>query len=295
MNIFKRSVVIGILGLGVGANVQAIPIAADVIFVVDESGSMGGEHTWLGSMINSLESGLVTAGVGTGVVTNNYGLLGYGAGSGHGTGGHKHSVGGGDWGTDSEFATATGGLVTSGFLEDGWQAISYALDNYTFRAGAALNIVLVTDEDRDSYISTTYQATLDNLTLHGGILNSVVNCNFSVNGSQAIGVNSSSMGYVADGAGGYISSPGAAQSGSCAGTTKLDYVDMAWETGGAAWDLNVLRNGGNSAISFTNAFVDVKVEEIITSIPEPGSLALLGLGLLGMGFAKKRNAQKLAA
>lgn len=41
------------LGLAVTANVQAQAISADVVTIVDESGSMGGEHAWLPGMITS--------------------------------------------------------------------------------------------------------------------------------------------------------------------------------------------------------------------------------------------------
>jgi Mg-chelatase subunit ChlD len=44
--------------------------AADVIFVVDESGSMSGEHAWLGTMVASMEANLIAAGVGGGIDKN---------------------------------------------------------------------------------------------------------------------------------------------------------------------------------------------------------------------------------
>lgn len=70
------------------------------------------------------------------------------------------------------------------------------------------------------------------------------------------------------------------------GTSKVDYVDLAWATGnekvgGAAWDLNILRQGGQAATSFTQAFIDIKTEEVQRQpVPEStrlGSLILLGL------------------
>ena len=84
--------------------------------------------------------------------------------------------------------------------------------------------------------------------------------------------------------------------GNGSGTTESDYVNgLAFATGidGAAWDLNRLRAGGLTATSFTNAFVDVKVEEITSQIPEPTTLALMGLGLAGLGYRRHRS--KIAA
>ena len=64
-------------------------------------------------------------------------------------------------------------------------------------------------------------------------------------------------------------------------STGSDYVDLALNSGGAAWNLNILRSGGTNADSFTASFVDTKVQEITeqppVSVPEPGTLALLGL------------------
>jgi hypothetical protein len=66
-------------------------------------------------------------------------------------------------------------------------------------------------------------------------------------------------------------------------------VALALQTGGAAWDLNQLRLGGNTAVSFTAAFVDIKVQEIQQQIPEPGSLGLLGLALAGLAALRRRK------
>lgn len=266
---------------------------ADVIFVVDESGSMAGEHAWLGSMVTSLEAGLI----GAGVTSNQYALVGFGsivhAPIGTTQGAHGHTVGIGNWGTAANLSTATGGLVTSGGFEDGWSAISYAFSNYPFRSGAAVNIVLVTDEDRDVTSGSTlsYAGMMALLNNNNAILNSVVNANFQDGTSAtALGVDADGNAYTADGSGGFnISAGGVALSGS--GSTIADYVNLAWAVGGAAWDLNQLRTGGVTATSFTNAFIDIKVAEIVehpTGVPEPGTLILLGSGLMGLVAIRKR-------
>ena len=263
-------------GVFFGPRAEAAPIYADIIAVVDESGSMSGEHAWLGTMVGSLETGLQNAGV-TG--PNRYGLVGFG-GAGTHQPGHTHPVGGGEFGTSAEFAAATGTLLINGSFEDGWDGIDHGL-TYAMRADAARNMILVTDEDRDNANGAlTYANVLGALNQANVLLNAVVDASFrcgAFGANQVLGVDSTGRSYVADGAGGFTTCDGGLFV-SGFGTTKADYVDMAWATGGAAWNLNLLRAGGLTATSFSNAFVSVKVAEISQS-PEPATVLLMGLGL----------------
>ena len=264
--------------------------AADIVFIVDESGSMGGEHAWLGSMVTSLEAELVAAGE----TSNNYGLVGFGASnyySGHSVAGHAHSVGGADFGTAADLASATSGLVLTGGTEDGWEAINYALNHYTFTS-SAINFILVTDEDRDNIAPALSYAGMETALAEAGVvLNAVVNANVTSDAAgTAVGTNGTDA-YVADGSGGYTTA-GFTGYGYSYGTTVANYSNLAIATGGASWDLNQLRAGGLMAQSFTEAFVDIKVNEIIvTPTPEPTTLALMTLGLVGIGARRLRKAK----
>lgn len=272
-----------------GTPALAAPTFADIVSIVDESGSMAGEHAWLGGMVGSLDTRLIAAGLTAG---NNFGLVGFGGG-GAGNSGRQINVGGGQFGTSAQYATATGSLVTSGGTEDGYAGINFA-NGYTYRAGAARNYILVTDEDRDNTnAALTYASILASLSGSNTLLNAVVNASFTCDDGgvgAVLGVHSGGLGYRADGLGGFIAATNCILSTDF-GTTDTDYVNLALASGGGAWDLNRLRAGGNTATSFTAAFIDLKVAEITRqgTVPEPATLALVGAALAAIGAARRRK------
>jgi hypothetical protein len=302
-SVTKNLKYIGIAGLSVALTSALMPGAiaaefADFLFIVDESGSMAGEHTWLGNMISELDVSLQAKGVGTGTAANRFGLVGFGK-SNAGELGRSFSLGGQQFGDAVAFAQATQQLVTSGNDEDGYAGIDFAFNQYQFREDAAVNIVLVTDEDRDIGNSVlSFYNTLNQLQQHDALLNVVVNYSArDAQGQQVIGADGHGNAFVADGAGGYQTTAFNSTNALIrqSGTTGQDYVNLAWATGnqtvtGAMWDLNLLRSGGQSAASFTRAFMDIKAEEAYRqggkdpeNVPEPGTTLLVTGLALGIG------------
>lgn len=256
---------------------------ADIIVVMDESGSMSGEQAWIGGS-NGMLAMLDDALIAEGVTNNRYALVGYGRWNIAGQEPFKHLLDGSDWGVPSDIPTLlTPPMQAFGAKEDGYWALGFALDNYQFRADAALNIILITDEDRDNWSSDTYASILEDLGDHNATLNVIVNNPFG----SALGTDGVSS-YLADGYGGYTTSLGFTV-GNGYGNTECDYVPLAFETGGAAWNLNKLRAGGLTAESFTNSFVDIKVREINSQVPEPATISLMCLGLIGIGLVVCRK------
>jgi hypothetical protein len=277
---------------------HAVPTQADVATIVDESGSMTPEHEWLPGMISDLEAGLTAEGVGTPPDSNRYAKVGFGghdAVSRPDDSPHKHQEGGSDWFGSSSYDND---FVDSGTDEDGYDGINFFFENYNLRPGAATNLILATDEDRDEENTTsdsplTKSGIQSRLNSNNALLNAVVDATFECgDGSTALGMDSSGTGYVADGAGGFVTCSGVTNTGGN-GTTESDYVDLALNSGGAAWDLNQLRDPGDTGTSFSNAFVDIKVQEIQqqepTPAPAPTPLALFGAGLLGLWGIRSRR------
>lgn len=281
--------------------------AADVniVALVDESGSMSGEHTFLGTFIPQVESDLLSLGG----LTSSYSLIGYGASN---PAPHEFTVGMGQFGTAAEFVTASGSLVTNGGTEDGYAAIKFALDNLTFDAGASVAFVLVTDEDRDNTDATLDYASIlallqgQNIALTG-ILNQSMT---DANSNTALGTDGTDS-FVADGNGGFVQTAGI-NYGSAFGTTNADYTQLSLATGGCVADLNQLRAGGTTAQSFSGAFLNCLTAAIQEQVDTGGGAAItnaikssplvrvffvnrqLGIGV-GYNYQNRISVRRLAA
>ncbi len=294
----KALAAVVLTALSVSAQAQVAAKTADVVVLMDESGSMSGEQTWMSSTIGSLDAALV----GANVTNNRYGLVGFGSAMNAPTYVRSISVGGGQFGTSAQYQTASSSLRVDGSVEDGFAAINMA-NTYSFRSDAARNYILVTDEDRDiTQASSTFATMLSSLKGTGSLLNAVVNASFVCgDGRAALGLDSQGHGYVVGANGTYSTCTGATnKAGYSFGTTVTDYVSLALQSGGAAWDLNVLRSGGNNALAFSKAFQEIKVTEIVNQtpvnpVPEPELYAMMGLGVLTVGWASRRKSSAKTA
>jgi hypothetical protein len=257
--------------------------ALDLMFVVDESGGMSGEHEWVGSMVTSLDSALVSVGEND----NKYGLVGFGAGTSDGGPGARKI--GSSWKSATRLSAATEKLVTSGCIEDGWDGIVYGMKNYYFRSEAVTNMILITDEDRDPVnTDLTYDYVQSKLNAKNVMLDVIVDCGFKDStGAVALGVSADGTAYLADGLGGFTTSSGGVMV-SPYYNTDVCYVELAWATGGTAWDIELLRKGGLIAESFTAAFIDSKVSQFVHT-PAPGAFLLVSIGVGTIGWFRRRK------
>lgn len=235
--------------LGVGSSASAA-IVADIMWVIDTSGSMGGDIAQVKSRILEFNTVMTNNGIDA-----NYGLVRYG-----GAASLIQDLT--DFSTFSAVASPFSSLTANGgATEDGSAAIQTAL-TATFRAGSVRNIILVTDEDDDNAanrpaLQTDLGATKD--------INELINI---------------------------IGNPG--------DDSNNYYRDLAPANGGAFF--NILDFRSDPAAFFTN-FINTKVKEIVdescatrpdapecqNQVPEPGTLALLGLGLAGFAALRRRQ------
>ncbi len=249
-----------------GSGIAETPVAtADIVVVIDESGSMSGEQRWVGETIPVLDVGLKAKGIGSELLPNRYGLVGFGSWM-YDT--RQIDVGNGLMGGAPEFETASDELIAYGSQEDGWDGINTALNTYSFRDAAALNIIFITDEDRDIRNNAlTYEGLLSDFQAKNALLNSVVNAIFACpNGKRALGLDANGIGYVYNRQGGYTTCENA-YTYRAEGSTEKDYIKLSLATGGAVWDLAYLRAGGGYAAAFTQAILAVKTKEILNQTP----------------------------
>ncbi len=246
-------------GFSAVSDVQAQTTSTQFVFLVDESGSMGGEQTFLQTFVPNLDTQLATSGV----TTRQYGLIGFGSSS---VNARQLNVGGSQFGTAAEFATAVPNLLLDGSIEDGYQAIQYALDNYVFNNSTNTRrvLVLVTDEDRDNTSSPTF-TSLEMALINAGIsLSGILSQSIEESKETALGA-SSTQTFLDTNNDGVPETSGPPTFTGAAGTTFEDYTQLILNVpGGCVADLDQLRAGGNAADAFAIALADCFVQQAIS-------------------------------
>lgn len=230
-----------------------------IVFVVDESGSMSGEHTFLQSFAPALEQQLLAAGLSS----VQFGLVGFGNSA---VVPRQFLIGGNPFGSAADFATAAGGLVISGGTEDGYAGIQYALDNYTFAGGAnTAVIVLVTDEDRDNTNNAlTFNVILVNLQNANVSLSAIIDQAINGPGGEVgIGTNGV-ITYIDANNDGIPEEVGAPTFGAGAGTTDADYTQLVLSfSQGCVADLSQLRSGGTASQAFAASLARCLIQQAL--------------------------------
>ena len=142
-----------LMTLAFALNANAAPIKTDIVFIVDESGSMGSVQANLRNNI-----GLFASILSSGGVDANYALVGYGSSSDN----IRMLT---DFVDATTFATAAAGLIASGFAEPAFDAVAYALNSlpaeassFSYRADAISNLIILTDEPDNSGVTTFAEA-----------------------------------------------------------------------------------------------------------------------------------------
>jgi len=227
---------------------------ADVVFLIDQSGSMYNEFAWVSTSLTAIDSAMSAEGL-----TTNYALAGYEYYAGYDSSQNAWM----DLPSDissvvSEAEWAAANLY--GGTERGYDAVDWAMDNFSWTGGDYAKIlILVTDEDADYGDYYSYgdlsgeEALAQKLSDEDVLLNVITSSNlFTVWDNAAF--------------------------------SKDDYIGL--------FDLEYLRTDAEAfTAEFTAAKINEIVEFTPSApqpVPEPATIFLFGAGLAGFGRLRSR-------
>jgi hypothetical protein len=266
---------------------------ADIVILVDQSGSsQRQEQDWLARMVLRLDAELAMQGV----ASNRYGLIGFGHSPFSSHFAFSHLL-------NSNLTESVVGLSQrvntvhlSGGDEDAWEALEHAVAEYDFRTGAAVNFILVTDEDRDiknpSLTSDDVSGTPENESLaptailpviksRNAVVTAVLAGNYAPDNSGDLvfavlpetvdpealerlsveytgsGVSPNTTFHEEDDYEAPFDSP----------TILENYHHLAWSTEGSVWNDNIIKQSDNPTVrAFTKEFTKVLTTSVVEQI-----------------------------
>lgn len=247
---------------------QALNISTDIVMIVDESGSMGDVQTNLRNNI-----GLFASILSSGGVDARYALVGYG----------NNLVVPRlitDFTDAAGFAAAAFGLQINGGTEPGFTASAFALNELdgqsstlSYRANAVKNLIIYTDEPSNG--DTVARGAVNGSAVDFAVIDGLLTDNNALYNAVVRG-------------------QGAINS----------FVPLALNHNGLQFDLNGLNTTDQEVVeAFVTDFANKKLQETIDyctanptapecqggSVPEPTSLALIGISIFGFGAFRRRQ------
>ena len=208
-------------------------------------------HRWLPTLVVSIEKQLKMNDFGTNATHRNmYGLVGFGRASPSPKAHILLSNSSRQTYPAEEYPEANEKLVSTGSLEDGYQAINFALTNLPISKGPSVArvLILVTDEDRDVIEegkNISREKTLNRLASLGFILHVVVDNSFSAEGRRVFGVDSNMSGYGILPNGTYTRIWKKGKIGEAYNQARTDYTELALNLSGSAFDVKQLQEASS--------------------------------------------------